>query len=208
MPELPRDIRAVLFDIYGTLLDGPRYGDRNERITAVAGRYGLAPESDCAVAFDRAVAEAHQASADPFPEVDVREIWSEIFPELREPDAFALEAEEAIHPVSVVEAGHQLLRTAIERELAVGIVSNAQTYTRVLMARHFPDLWTRVREDLVAFSYEHRISKPDLRLFGNPLASLTGEGIRPHEILMVGDSAEHDIVPARSLGLRTHLIRA
>lgn len=202
MVELPGDIRAVLFDIYGTLLDGPRHADRNQRVAAVAERFGLKPRIDLEVAFDLAVARAHRVSPDPYPEVDVREIWLEIFPGLTGPDAFALEVEDAIHPVTILETGHTLFREAVERGLPVGIVSNAQAYTRELMSRHFPDLWAHVRPDLLAFSYEHRISKPDARLFEKALAPLINEDISIGDVLMIGDSMEKDITPARSLGLR------
>ncbi|GAA5483093.1 HAD family hydrolase [Haloferula sargassicola] len=200
--DIPPGIRAVLFDVYGTLLDGPRHSDRGPRMAEVARRFGLRHDFDLAAAFDEAVAASHRASDDPFPEIDVREIWSSIFPDLGDPGSLALEMEEAVHPVDRLAEGTRLLARAAGLGLHLGIVSNAQTYTRQLMARHFPECWPRFRGDLLAFSYEHRISKPDPRLFQCATAPLFDEGILPREILMIGDSLENDIVPARALGLR------
>ena len=202
----PTGIRAVLFDIYGTLLDGPRHADRQQRMEEVANRFGLPTDFRIDLAFDRAVATSHEESPHPHPEVDVREIWATIFPGLQDPDRFSLAMEEAVHPVSVLPEGELMFRQAIDSGLAVGFVTNAQAYTRILLQRHFPGLWNASRPDLMAFSYEHRISKPDLRLFRVPLKRLHEEGIRDHEVLMVGDSEENDIRPARRIGLRTHRI--
>lgn len=199
-------IRAVFFDVYGTLLDGTRHPDRHERMAAVAERFGVKAECRIDEAFDRAVAAAHRASGEPFPEIDVRALWRLIFPALTETDAFALEIEEAVHPVIVHEEGAEILHQAVQQGLPIGIISNAQAYTRVLLKRHFPDVWPCLRKDLMAFSYEHRIAKPDRRLFEEAIRPLIHEGLSPGEILMVGDSPTHDIQPAEALGLRTLLL--
>lgn len=200
-PTIPSAARAVLFDIYGTLLEGPRLPDRGTRMAEVARRFNLEHDSSLDQAFDRAVAAAHRASSDPWPEIDVREIWPEILPGLDEPDRFALEIEDAIHPVKPTSWAADLLDQTFERGLPAGIVSNAQAYTRVLMQRHFPRHWPHFRPDLLAFSYEHRIAKPDLRLFRKALAPLIAEAIDPARIVMIGDSPENDHAPARALGL-------
>jgi putative hydrolase of the HAD superfamily len=46
--------------------------------------------------------------------------------------------------------------------------------------------------------------KPDLRLFLHVCADL---GVEPHECVMVGDRIDNDIVPAKTLGMRTVLLR-
>lgn len=191
----------MLFDIYGTLLQGRRLTDHRRRMAEVARRFGLEHDFALDRAFDHAVVAAHRASPDPWPEIDVREIWIHLFPELDEPDRFALEIEDAIHPVSPTPWAEGLLDQTFARGLPVGIVSNAQAYTRILMQRHFPRHWPRFRPDLLAFSYEHRIAKPDLRLFEIALAPLLEEAIDPGHVVMVGDSPENDLAPARELGL-------
>ncbi len=200
-PTIPSDARAVLFDVYGTLLEGRRLPDRGSRMAEVARHFGLTHDSPLDFAFDRTVAAFHRASPDPWPEIDVREIWAEIFPGLDDVERFALEMEDAIHPVRPTSWAADLLDQTFERGLPAGIVSNAQAYTRVLMQRHFPRHWPHFRPDLLAFSYEHRIAKPDLRLFRKALAPLIAESIDPARIVMIGDSPENDHAPAQSLGL-------
>jgi len=203
MPSLPAHARAAIFDVYGTLLHGPRHPDTLRRMNAVAARFGLPATPDIDLRFNHAIAAAHHRSAEPWPEVDVRELWSEIFPNLADPDAFALEIEEAIHPVHPHPVGTALLEQAASRGLRLGIVSNAQAYTPTLLARHFPTLWPLIEPALTAFSFHHRIAKPDPRLFRISLDALTADGIAPQEIVMIGDSPENDLTPARALGMHT-----
>lgn len=201
MPSIPNHTRAVLFDVYGTLLHGPRHPDTLRRMSAVVARFGLPARPDIDLLFDAAIAKIHHQSEEPWPEVDVRDIWMQLFPQLTDPEAFALEIEEVIHPVRPHPIGAELLRQAVSRGLRLGIVSNAQAYTRILLARHFPEAWPHFEPALCAFSYEHRIAKPDLRLFHIPLTALAAEGISGGDILMIGDSPENDHRPARAIGI-------
>ena len=203
MSAIPREIRAVLFDVYGTLLHGRREPDRRPRMAEVAERHGFDPGPAIDDAFDAAIAAAHRLSPEPWPEIDVRQIWAGLFPGLADPAALAFDMEAAIHPVEVHPRGAAVLHEAIARELPLGIVSNAQAYTRTLLARHFPAAWPRFDPGLTVFSYEHGIAKPDCRLFRIAIDLLLETGIRPQEILMVGDSRENDLDPARALGLST-----
>lgn len=195
----PSSAEAVLFDVYGTLLDGPRHPDRGERMAVVARRFGLPHHPSIDRSFDRAVRDAHRASPEQWPEIDVRAIWRDLFPRLDDPDRFALEIEEAIHPVTPTPWASAMLDRA--SALPIGIVSNAQAYTRVLLERHFPDHWPRFRPDLVALSHEHGIAKPDPRLFRQAAGPLLAAGIPPDRIIVVGDSETNDRDPARRLGL-------
>lgn len=200
-PTIPTSTRAVLFDIYGTLLDGPRHPDRAVRMAEVARRFGLHHPSPLDEAWDRAVAAAHRISPEPWPEIDARELWRTLFPGLREAASLALEMEHAIHPVAPTPWAHDLLDQALDLGIPLGIVSNAQAYTRSLMRRHFPGHWPRFDPRLLAFSYEHGIAKPDPRLFQVALRPLLAAGIDRGDILLIGDSEPHDAVPARQLGL-------
>jgi len=51
----------------------------------------------------------------------------------------------------------------------------------------------------------HSFHKPDVRLFLHACAALD---VSPDECIMVGDRVDNDIVPARSLGMRTVLLRS
>ena len=59
------------------------------------------------------------------------------------------------------------------------------------------------------FSYRgvtgtHGFRKPDVRVFLETCAGLT---VQPFECIMVGDRIDNDIVPARTLGMKTVLFR-
>ncbi|MBB5353787.1 FMN phosphatase YigB (HAD superfamily) [Haloferula luteola] len=204
MPSLlPAGIRAVFFDVYGTLLDGPRRDDRGQKMSEVARQFGLHPIPQLDQRLDQAIQDSHAQSSEPFPEIDIRELWQAIFPDLGDRDRFAFEVEEAIHPVSIVPQGAVLLEQAVQQGAALGVISNAQAYTRSLLAQHFPHHWKSFDSELLVFSYEHRIAKPDLRLFQTAQLPLLRRGFQPDEILMVGDSPGHDLLPAAQLGWRT-----
>jgi HAD superfamily hydrolase (TIGR01549 family) len=197
---IPESIRAVLFDVYGTLVDGPRHPDRDARIAEVARRFGLAPRTAAGGRWDELVRRFHAQSPEPFPEMDAAQVWRGIFPGLSESraDAFALAVEEAIHPVCPTPWAETLLEAAAARQRPLGIVSNAQAYTKTLLDRYFPETF---EPELCAFSYQLRIAKPDPRLFEKALRPLLRRGLQPAEILMVGDSPALDGAPAKALGL-------
>jgi HAD superfamily hydrolase (TIGR01549 family) len=58
--------------------------------------------------------------------------------------------------------------------------------------------------DVVAFSEEQGVFKPDIGLFRR---ALTMAGADPSHCLMVGDRLDHDVAPAAALGLATAWVR-
>lgn len=201
-------MRAVLFDVYETLLSGERVKDRESALQRVAKRFGLEVPQNLSIAsaLDTQIEAAHQRSPVSHPEVDIREIWSRIFPTLTDPEGFALAAEEAIHPVTAVPGAAGILEQLHRAGLVLGIVSNAQHYTRHLLERHLGEAWKLIDPELRFFSYEHGIAKPASHLFELALTRLARRGIAPDETLMIGDSMENDIKPAKALGCATYKI--
>jgi putative hydrolase of the HAD superfamily len=53
-------------------------------------------------------------------------------------------------------------------------------------------------------SSDHRIKKPDTRLFK---MALDGLGLEPWEVLSIGDTPENDIYPPQSLGMNAMHVR-
>ena len=201
-------MKAVLFDVYETLLTGTRHTDREPRLRQVAHDFGVSFDSSKSLTdrLDSEIRAAHQQSTAAFPEVDIRELWVNIFPSLPDPDAFALAAEEAVHPVIAIPSAEETLIKLAERGIVLGIISNAQAYTRTLLKHHLPNAWELFDPELLLFSYQHRIAKPDPTLFQMALKRLGARGIRAHEILMVGDSEKNDIEPAKALGMQAELV--
>lgn len=200
-------MKAVLFDVYETLLTGERLADRETLLRQVAANFGLEfdPKSSLTARLDQEIHLEHCRSPFSDPEVDIRVIWKSIFPSLDDPDAFALSAEEAIHPVKAITGAEDTLLELDHRGLQLGIISNAQAYTRILLQKHLPIAWPKFDPRLLFFSYEHRVAKPGHELFLLAKNQLTTIGILPNEVLMIGDSVKNDIEPAKAMGFQTCL---
>jgi putative hydrolase of the HAD superfamily len=82
------------------------------------------------------------------------------------------------------------------KDYPLGIVSNGQRVFSELELRHL-GLYDHFR--FVIFSSDFGYKKPDSRIF---LAGANRLGLRPHEILFIGDSIENDINPSKELGMK------
>ena len=224
---LPRQPEAVLFDIYGTLFTSASGDistiDQRDSTPAVAasldhiGARPLGKEATAVLAlqFRAEIARDHRRSRSAgirFPEVDVREIWRRAAADLTILDGaelierFALCYEMSANPVWPMPGAAALL-SRLRGRLPIGIVSNAQFYTPLL----FPGLLELTidelgfRPDLVSFSYDHGIAKPDPHLFDCPLAALSGQGIDSSGVVYVGNDMLNDVATATSAGCMTIL---
>ncbi len=224
---LPRRPKAVLFDIYGTLFTSASGDigtvDQRDSTSAVAtalllvGARRIGAEERAALAgrFHSEIKRDHQrseAAGVGFPEVDVREVWRRAATGLAILDGpgmverFAVCYEIAANPVWPMPGVAALLSRLRDR-LPMGIVSNAQFYTPLL----FPGLLGRTidefgfQPDLVSFSYDHRIAKPDPQLFERPLAALADQGIDSSKVVYVGNDMLNDVATATAAGCMTIL---
>ena len=212
-------IRAVLFDVYGTL------------VISASGDIGLAGERDADSAFGAALnAAGIQAEAQggpgrleqairafhaerktagvEFPEVDIRDIWGSVLSSDEDLTRLAVEYECRVNPVWPMPGLAQVLADLRRSDLVLGIVSNAQFYTPLMMEGF---LGTSIAglgfdADCCAWSYRLLEAKPSTRIY---LVALDGlersHGIRPSEVLYVGNDVRNDIWPASLTGCRTVL---
>lgn len=218
-------IRAVLFDIYGTLfisgsgdvgttvMEGASH-PMQDAFQAVFPDPQKIPAAD---ALTPRIQEAHaraRAQGIDFPEVDIREIWREILvssgwidPLEEVCERLAIEYEIRVNPVWPMPRLEETLVELSQRHLKLGVVSNAQFYTPFL----FPALTGRTlaewgfEEDLCAWSWVHLTAKPSQVLFEQVLHKLAGQGIGASHVLYVGNDMRNDIWPAATLGCRTAL---
>lgn len=183
--------RAVLFDIYGTLL------------SSTAG--GLHPDP----ALHDLIAKAHAASPHPFPEIDIREIHAALHPELgpEEIEALAIARERKANPVTPMPGAAETLRQLATKGIPLGLISNAQFYTVPVLEEAFGTTLTElgIDLDLCCFSYVERRAKPDPYLFGILRNRLSNRGIPAADVLYVGNDVRNDIDPAESCGFLTAL---
>ncbi len=233
------NIKCVVFDIYGTLLVSSS-GDIDKLELAPAcvleafSRCGIkiiSPEPD-EVARD--IINSYKQNIKTFceyakknnienPEIDVRQVWEMLLQKLyheklidkpwkNEGKTLAVHFETMSNPVYPMPFMKEIILYLSERAIPLGIVSNAQFYTPIIM-NYF--IRGKVRDtekiehfdnDLSIFSYKEKLGKPDIRLFEKVLSACGNKyGFANNEILFVGNDMLKDIYPARKLGMRTAL---
>ena len=228
LQPLPR-IRAVLFDIYGTLMISGSgevgTADAHEIPTAIQASLravgvdplGL-PDDAGPVSVIRAQHQQARDAGIDYPEVDLREVWrqwlqvrierGQLSPQARKIDVsrLAVEYECRMNPVWPMP-GCEAAIDALRSRFILGIVSNAQFFTPLL----FPALLGRslaewgFSAEMQYFSYRYRYAKPSPRLFVEALETLSRSQIAPEQTVYIGNDMLNDIRVPASLGMRTVL---
>ncbi|MEA3412964.1 MAG: HAD family hydrolase [Pseudomonadota bacterium] len=223
-------IRAVLFDIYGTLLVSGsgdigtvrEDADTGAALTAMRSA-GVIPqgfdiETDADALLEDTIRAHHTVARDrqiEFPEVNITKVWRDVIAALGLPVAqegqlrrVAVEHECLTNPVWPMPGLKASLSALSSTGRRLGIVSNAQFYTpltiEALTGRAPDGLGFEPR--LCAWSWAQGEAKPSTRLFRGILQVLDGQyGIAPEETLYVGNDMLKDIWPASVTGCRTAL---
>lgn len=224
--KLP-DIRAVIFDVYGTLfISGsgdvgttdisskpPAFTDA---LRSVRLDYDGKAATGVAILAD-VIAAHHQRDRNrgiEFPEVDIREVWKDVLRRLNltesEPvdvTALALQYEVRTNPTWPMPHAADCLHQLRNAGLPMGIVSNAQCFTRLLFPAQLNESLTSLgfREDWCFWSYEHRQAKPGTFLYQLARHATEVAGISAEEVLYIGNDMLKDIWPASRVGFRTAL---
>jgi putative hydrolase of the HAD superfamily len=218
---LKAPVGCLLFDIYGTLLISGS-GDigiaRSDTDTAgllnpLLKTYGIrTPPETLMQRFFDAIQTEHERlrrkGADS-PEVAIERIWQGVLQidDQGRARRFALEFELIANPVYPMPHLANVLAAVKGAGLPMGIISNAQFYTPLLLEWFLKaDLDTvGFDPDLVFFSYRTGISKPSLHMFEKALQVCAGRGMQPDRILYVGNDMRNDVMPAASCGMQTAL---
>ncbi len=199
-------IRAVIFDVHGTLLsgDGPMRFDpaADLRIHELLTELGHELKGSPTRLLELAVKQQHEESDEELPEVDLRQLWAVLLGVEKVSTEWLTELEHARQPLRLMPSASETLATL--SLLSLGLLSNAQADTLPALCRELGgDPFTA---DLCVFSYEHGIAKPSIRLFEFLVDRLAVRGIAPDAALMVGNDPLHDIAPAKAIGLKTVLL--
>jgi FMN phosphatase YigB (HAD superfamily) len=213
------NIRAVIFDIYGTLLEvgppPPDAGVRWQRLFCdLLHTEPRLSRFEFAVASSKVIARHHKearARGIRWPEVHWPSVVAAVLPELarlprQEQEEFLFRQIQTGHTTHMTAEAAATLRWLKDRQSLLGVASNAQAYTlrelNEALATHGlgMDLFDR---DLSFWSFEHGFSKPDPHVFQIFTARLAARGIPPAEVLMVGDRLDNDVEPAKVHGWRT-----
>jgi len=235
-----RGIRAVLFDLYGTLFISAS-GDvgtaaaaqREEafreafhgvgvQLRAPGAGAGPGEEGNVAEHFFASIHDAHRRARQrgiEHPEVDIVAIWGDTLERLERAGlvveipprvdlaALAVEYEMRTNPTWPMPGASECIRKLHGRGLLVGIISNAQFFTRHL----FPALLGKTAEalgfssDLQFYSYQWGWAKPGLFLYQRAKETLAQTDVPAHNVLYVGNDMLNDIAAAAAVGFHTAL---
>lgn len=242
------DIRAVMWDIYGTIMGltvDDLEGALDQRAPLLAAcdktiaEFGLEaalrklqPTGDpsqvlCDFYLDL-IAQSHQRSKEQgitYPEVVIEQIWEQIWrrcqkmtPDLTAPlprDQWCVYLgyffDRALQRTYLNPGAAACLAHCKRLGLRQGIISNAQFYTpfhlrRLLQQSHCPSIEELFDSDLVFFSYELGCSKPNPLAFERTMDVLGQEGIKPEQVLYIGNDMLNDIWAAGQAGWKTALV--
>ncbi len=222
---LPRRPQAVLFDVYGTLVVSAAGGEPNlvgpgtgrggtDALACLEAELAMADYSGPAALFHNELMRVIYRQRDnelvrtPHPEIVIEEILAQLLPSLSENRLrrLAVAHEAWCNPCAAMPGSVELLRT-LAASVRLGLVSNAQFYTPLLMEA----LWYSTLEELglerslCVFSCELKVAKPDPAPFLKAESVLREGGISPEQSLVVGNSSANDIAPAKELGFMTAL---
>ncbi len=202
------NFRAVIFDLYGTLLDAPPGGVKPDpevdpALREVLESFGHIPPESPSTELHAAVLRHHAASGVPFPEIDLRVLWREILSVEPGVDLAPLVAalEARWHPATLMPGADTYIQGLARSGISLGLLSNAQCHSLADLGG-LADLFA---PELTLLSYQHGIAKPTPELFQMLADRLAGRGITPAETLYIGNDPLHDILPAAAIGFRTAL---
>ncbi|MEE8452072.1 MAG: HAD family hydrolase [Thermoguttaceae bacterium] len=218
------NIRAVLFDVYGTLLisGSGEVGTVGRAACELAlngafeaiGIAMYAPPAQGIQCLYDAIGASHAASRAAgveHPEVDIVEIWRTVLAELGhaavDPARLAVEYEARANPCWPMPQMQKCLEQLNHASLLLGIISNAQFYTPELFVALLEKSTETLGFDplLAYYSYRHGRAKPGVQMHAQAVESLRIRRIAPDEALYVGNDMLNDILSAHKLGFRTAL---
>ncbi len=201
--------RAVIFDIYATLLISPAGGaiepdpNLDALMSEVLLQHGQYPPESPSTELRDAILRHHEESEEEYPEVDLREIWKEILNLHADADVTALvrALEGQIRPSQPMPGAANFIRRLAHSGVSLGLLSNGQCNT-------LPSLGG-IREffapELIVISYLEGKAKPSTELFQLMADRLATRGIKPEETLLIGNDPMEDINPAAEIGFKTAL---
>jgi putative hydrolase of the HAD superfamily len=211
------EIRALLFDVNGTLIDIETDEWMEEAYRAIAhflAYQGIAlHRGEVRDLYFRIMKEQFAASAEKYPEFDVIAVWREVLrrcatdytrslgaEKLRQMPLFLAELQRGISRKRLAAFPQtQEILAGMKTRHRLAVVSDAQS------AYGLPELRAAglagyFQSVIISGDYGYR--KPDPRLFQ---AALTALQVRPEEAIFIGNDRFRDVLGARQAGMKTIL---
>jgi putative hydrolase of the HAD superfamily len=222
-------IRAVVFDVYGTLfisgsgdISLAKNEDRSGSLIAALETAGFtvrdrkAPWSKSFMTTLEAFRDERSQAGIRYPEVRIEEVWERFTAEAVENgwlsgsgqiELAIVDHECRVNPCWPMPGLSVILARLAKAGIHMGIVSNAQFYTPLL----FPALLESdlvacgFNPDLCVWSYVEREGKPSTHLYLALRDKLEAAKISANEVLYIGNDLRNDIWPAAAAGFHTCL---
>ncbi|MBA7684865.1 hypothetical protein ES703_93278 [subsurface metagenome] len=238
-PRYSRDesIKAVIFDVYGTLLisssgdvDPAEISESNLKQALEASGIQIVDDNQKVLDyilndFECTIKICHDSGRMnnlPYPEIDILSIWRIVLIHAKRKGLIAIKKDVDISLMTCVfeflsnkvymMPGLKETISSLRRSIPLGIISNAQFYTPVLMNFFLNkkiSLKERIKgfdKELTVFSYKFGKGKPDNALFDELVPTLKWKfGIIPSEVLFVGNDMLKDIYASSQVGFKTVL---
>ena len=218
---LPRKPRAVLADIYGTLLTTGlgEVGSTEEAFPSSPVPASASPACSVSYAFPddftkrlhALIAGDHEkarAAGIPWPEVDAISVFMRVLGLELPPAAKACVAWECLaNPCAAMPGAADFLASCRQAGLPLGIVSNAQFYTPLFVRAAFgmDTIELGLDPDLSFWSYRTGRAKPDRFMYDQAALVLAERNIPVTDALYVGNDALNDCAAAGEAGFMTAL---
>ena len=229
------DVRAVVFDIYGTLISSgvgdislSSKGNSNDALLYTLSNKGIkvlsTSESTRLYKLLLLSIEYFQRKRSKegvcYPEVEIRQVWKYFLEKLvtkklinpppadLDIEGLIIEYECRVNPTQPMPGLVDTLNELHQRGLKISIISNAQFYTPLLFDALIGKSLSELNicTDCAIWSYILKEGKPSQRLYESSANHLFKiHQIDPNQVLYVGNDMRNDIWPAQSVGFKTAL---
>jgi len=223
-----RDIRKIVFDVYGTLLVSgvgdismTQLKNRGDAIMGSLEACGLKTGSSPETLASYFVSEIEASQRESrkkgmsYPEVDICRIWERVLTlagikekqTTKDLQELAIVYECSVNPVWPMPEMVSCLKKLSSQYGSLGIVSNAQFFTPLLFQALTGASLEQLgfSDKLCIWSYQEGAAKPSTILFEKVLQRMESEIDAPSQVLYLGNDMRNDIATASACGLRTAL---
>jgi putative hydrolase of the HAD superfamily len=219
-------VRAVLFDLYGTIFISSsgdisieerdicnKKDEKLEKLNILLHNYAIRLNSEEVFKdYLEEISRVHsrlKSEGIEYPEVGIEVVWMQVLgmEDLDSARRFAVEYESVFNPVWPMPYLRETLECLREKGILLGIISNAQFFTPLLFQAFFNATPEELgfERDLIFFSYQYRQAKPSGYLFEEAKRLLLRWSIDPTQALYVGNDMLNDVLPAHRAGFQTAL---
>jgi len=219
--RLPKKVKAILFDLYGTLFisgsgDIGSMGKELKNADPVGKLFKnfsiKEPVDKLLNHFFRTIEETHarlKSSGVDFPEIEIDRIWMEVLgtDDREKIHHLAASYEMIVNPVFPMPHLLETLAFFREKQILMGIISNAQFFTLDLFTEFLNTEPEKLGfdPDLIFLSYKYGYAKPSLFLFQKAVSELAARNITPDRTIYVGNDILNDIYASQEAGFQAAL---